>query len=306
MNTSRLKEFLLRLDAAPGWAAGNVLDVRAGDAFRAGHLKGAAGHPLEEAGPAWLETASLERELPSIFLPPRHEPVLVVAGDQDSADRLAAHLGGRSRAAVTGLALDGDLAAALPDRLRETGPSAHCLWKPPLWLVRHLRLLPPPAAGPVLDVACGSGRAAVWLAERGYRVTGIDWQPEALDLARRLARSRRVECRFLAGDLRDPGTVPPGPWAVVLNFRFRQRDLLERIPDLLQPGGVALVRTFRAAPGYDGHPGPRYRLTAHELPGYFPAGSCEILAHEESHDPDGRPAAGIVARKKVPPAGRAT
>ena len=158
-------------------------------------------------------------------------------------------------------------------------------------------MLPPPAAGPVLDLACGSGRAAVWLAERGYRVTGIDWQQEALALGSRLATSRKVSCRFLAGDLRDPAAVPAGPWAAVLNFRFRQPELLVRIPALLQTGGVAMVRTFRSAPGYTGHPSSRHRLDPNELLRYFPAGSCEILAHEESHDPDGRPAAGIVARK---------
>ena len=150
----------------------------------------------------------------------------------------------------------------------------------------------------MLDLACGSGRAAVWLAEKGYRVTGIDWQAEALDLGRRLAANRGVACRFLVADLRDPGAIPAGPWAVILNFRFRQTDLLEKIPGLLGTGGVAMVRTFRSAPGYEGHPSPRYRLGPYELPGYFPAGQCEILAHEESHDPDGRPAAGIVARRK--------
>jgi SAM-dependent methyltransferase len=149
----------------------------------------------------------------------------------------------------------------------------------------------------VLDLACGSGRAAVWLAEKGYRVTGIDWQAEALALGGRLAANRKVACRFLAADLRDPEALPPGPWALVLNFRYRQTDLLEKIPGLLQPGGVALVRTFRSAPGYGGHPAPRYRLGPGELLNYFPAGKCEILAHEESHDPDGRPAAGIVARR---------
>ncbi len=300
MVPSELKYFLSRLQAAPGWSAGNVLDVRPGQAFRAGHLTRAASHPLEEAGDAWGRPEFLEREFPSIFLPPRHEPLLVIGTRQEETGRLAAHLAGRGRAVVTGLALSPEVAGKLPDGLKEVGPSAHCLWKPPPWLARHVGLLPPPAAGPVLDLACGSGRAVVWLAERGYRVTGIDWQQEALALGGRLADNRKVACRFLAGDLRDPTVVPVGPWAVVLNFRFRQTELLVRIPALLRAGGVALIRTFRSAPGYAGHPSGRHRLGPHELLRYFPAGSCEILAHEESHDPDGRPAAGIVARRKVP------
>ena len=60
-----------------------------------------------------------------------------------------------------------------------------------------------------------------------------------------------------------------------------------------------MVRTFRDAPGYEGHPRPRHRLARGELLQYFATGVFEILAHEEGHDPDGRPAAGIVARKKT-------
>ena len=41
------------------------------------------------------------------------------------------------------------------------------------------------------------------------------------------------------------------------------------------------------------------QAAAGELPGFFPSGSCEILAYERSHDPDGRPAAGIVARRRA-------
>lgn len=299
MAMSERENFLSRLTAAPGWVAGNVLDVRPGDTFAAAHLARAANLPLEEKGAAWVDAGNLERELPSIFLPPRHEPLLVIGTRQAEIDLLAEHLAGRDRAAVTGLALFPEVAQALPAEMKRVGFSRRCLWKPPAWLVRHEGYLPPPVAGPVLDLACGSGRAAVWLAERGYRVTGIDWQEQALALGNRLAVDRRVDCRFVAGDLRDPGVIPAGPWAVVLNFRFRQTDILARMPDLLQPGGVALVRTFRSPAGYSGHPSPRYRLGPLELLRYFPAGSCEILAHEESHDPDGRPAAGIVARKKV-------
>jgi SAM-dependent methyltransferase len=299
MASSGMKKFLSRLVEAPGWLAGNVLDVRPTEAFEAAHLTRAASYPLEEKGGAWFAPENLERELPSIFLPPRHEPMLVIGTRQQETDRLAAHLAGRDRAPVTGLELSPEVAGDLPAEMKQVGASGHCLWKPPPWLARHVGYLPPPAAGPVLDLACGSGRAAVWLAERGYRVTGIDWQGQALALGERLAADRKVSCRFLAGDLRDPGVIPPGPWAVVLNFRFRQTDILARMPDLLQPGGVALVRTFRSPAGYSGHPRPRYRLEPLELLRYFPAGSCEILAHEESHDPDGRPAAGIVARKKV-------
>jgi SAM-dependent methyltransferase len=273
-------------------AAGNVLDLRPRADFEAGHLTGAVHHPL--TGPP--DPARLAEELPSIFLPPREEPLLVVTAA--ASDAAAAHLEARGRAPVAAMALDRALWEALPDELKETGPSRRHLWTAPAWLTAHADLLPPGAAGPVLDLACGSGRAAVWLAERGYRVTGLDWQPEALELGRRLAASRGTACDFRAVDLRGADAVPPGPWAVLLNFRFLERDLLKAVPKLVRPGGVALVRTFREAPGYTGHPRPRHRLQPFELTRVFSRGDWEILAHDQGFDPDGRPAAGVVARRR--------
>ena len=275
-------------------ARGNVLDLRPRADFVAGHLAGAVHHPL--SGPA--DPPRLEEELPSIFLPPREEPLLVVATAPGEAAAAAAHLEARGRAPVTAAALDRALWETLPGELKEAGPSRRHLWAAPAWLTGHADLLPPGAAGPVLDLACGSGRAAVWLAERGYRVTGLDWQPEALELGRRLAASRGTACEFRSVDLREKDEVPPGPWAVVLNFRYLERDLLKALPLLVGPGGVALVRTFREAPGYAGHPRPRHRLQPFELTRAFPRGDWEVLAHDQGFDPDGRPAAGVVARRR--------
>jgi SAM-dependent methyltransferase len=52
-----------------------------------------------------------------------------------------------------------------------------------------------------VDLGCGAGNYAVWLAARGFDVTGVDISPRALDLARRLAAARGVACRFVAADL---------------------------------------------------------------------------------------------------------
>jgi len=272
-----------------------ILDIRPDAAYRTGHLPGAVSLPLEPPSPGVEAAAHYEQQVPSIFLPPREVPLLVVGAAPGLARDLAAHLQARGRAPVAGQDV-GDLPAGA---LTESGPCRAHLWAPPPWLRAHANLLPPPLAGPVLDLACGSGRAAVWLAEQGYQVTGIDWQVEALSFGRRLAASRGVNVTWQRADLRDSSALPTGPWAVILNFRYLQRDLLTQLPGLLRPGGVALARTFRDAPGYDGHPQPKHRLAACELIGFFPLGSCEILAHETSHDPDGRPAAGIVARRRV-------
>jgi SAM-dependent methyltransferase len=56
--------------------------------------------------------------------------------------------------------------------------------------------------GRALDIACGEGRNAVWLAGLGWRVTGVDFSSIGLEKARRLARARGVEAEWTAADLR--------------------------------------------------------------------------------------------------------
>jgi len=289
------------MTAHPGFGAGNVLDLRPAAAFRRGHPPGAVNLPLpdnpdRDAVPALLETA-----VPSIFLPPRHEPLLVLALPGQHPGECAAALAARGREDVLGLAFPDPAAGGVAPGPLATGSGRDMLWRPDPWLLTHQNLLPPPAAGPVLDLGCGSGRSAVWLALRGYRVVGIDRDPEALALGARLAEACAVRCDFREADLRRPEAVPAGPFAAVLDFRYLERDLLAIIPRLLVRGGTALVRTFRDAPGYGGHPHPRHRLAPYELLRAFPRPGFEALAHEESFDPDGRPAAGIVARRTHAP-----
>jgi SAM-dependent methyltransferase len=55
--------------------------------------------------------------------------------------------------------------------------------------------------GDAVDLGCGAGNYAVWLAAHGFEVTGFDISPEALALAQKLAEKLGVSCRFLACDL---------------------------------------------------------------------------------------------------------
>lgn len=65
--------------------------------------------------------------------------------------------------------------------------------------------------GPALDLGCGTGRWSVLLAERGWKVTGIDVVPKAVRAARERVREEGVEVEILEGDvtaLRDAGVAP--------------------------------------------------------------------------------------------------
>jgi SAM-dependent methyltransferase len=54
--------------------------------------------------------------------------------------------------------------------------------------------------GTALDVACGEGRNALWLAEQGWQVTGVDFSDVGIDKARRIAERRSVSVHWMVGD----------------------------------------------------------------------------------------------------------
>jgi len=278
------------LDDHLALAAGNVLDVRDRASFEAGHLAGAVSLPVP---PDDESRRTLADALPAVLLPPRHEPLLVYSDVPAQAARVVTCLRQRGRERVYGAVLDG---SDVPAQRWVAGNGAGALWRPPSYLAQHFDRLPPGNAGPVVDFGCGGGRAAVWLAERNYDVTAVDHLADALDVAGRLAREHGVHIRLLRRDLSKPDQVPAGPWSVAMCFRYLQRDLLLRLPELLLPEGVALVRTFRWVEGDARLPRRRYCLSAGELPGLFPEPRWKILHHVEDHGDDGRPVAGIVAR----------
>ena len=76
-------------------------------------------------------------------------------------------------------------------------------WEPEreanLFLVREFESRAP--RGRVLDLACGEGRNAVWLASRGWRVTGVDFSGVALGRAQKLAARRGVHVDWIRADV---------------------------------------------------------------------------------------------------------
>ncbi|ORV87532.1 SAM-dependent methyltransferase [Mycobacterium interjectum] len=129
---------------------------------------------------------------------------------------------------------------------------------PPDLLARHASEFP--AAGRALDLACGQGAGAVWLARRGLDVRGFDVSPVAIDQAREVARLAGVaeRCHFEVFDL-DDGLPPGPPVDVILCHKFRDRRLDGAIIDRLAPSGLLVIAAlsevgatpgpFRAAPG---------------------------------------------------------
>ena len=57
--------------------------------------------------------------------------------------------------------------------------------------------------GPAIDLGCGIGNYAIWLAKKGFQVTGIDLSQKAIEFASKNAQDQNVDCIFKVGDLTD-------------------------------------------------------------------------------------------------------
>ena len=124
--------------------------------------------------------------------------------------------------------------------------------KPNQRLVDYAAVLPP---GIALDVGCGEGADAVWLAERGWRVTGADLSAVAIERARTHAGEAGVADRttWLQHDLLGDDALPGGVDLVSAMYIHVPEDAFDRvytrIADAVRPGGTLLVAGH--------HPGER-------------------------------------------------
>lgn len=130
---------------------------------------------------------------------------------------------------------------------------------PSPWVRRFAPLIAP--AGRVLDVACGSGRHLRWLAQQGFRVTGVDCDAAALAP---LAALAEVVVADLEGD--DPWPFAGHRFDAVVVTHYLWRPLFPRLRAALDAGGVLIYETFADGQQHIGRPSrPDYLLRHGEL-----------------------------------------
>jgi 2-polyprenyl-3-methyl-5-hydroxy-6-metoxy-1,4-benzoquinol methylase len=99
--------------------------------------------------------------------------------------------------------------------------------------------------GHALDVACGEGRNAIWLAERGWTVTGVDFSDVALEKAERRAASRGVRVEWVLGDVVEQAQEPRSFDLVAVLYlqlpRVVEELALRRAEDAVAEPGTLLV-----------------------------------------------------------------
>ena len=150
--------------------------------------------------------------------------------------------------------------------------------------------------GKALDLACGTGRNAVWLAEHGWDVTAVDGSPAAIELLQRRAAEHGVRVETQVADLeKSEFPIATSSWDFIAICFYLQRSLIEQAKSGVKPGGVLLVMVHIAAPGEEP---TEHQLLPGELKSYFEG--WQILHYYEGKPNDSahkRLSAEIVVRR---------
>lgn len=133
------------------------------------------------------------------------------------------------------------------------------------WLTGHVSLLP--SEGEALDLACGRGRHALWLAGRGLRVTALDRSAEAIASLTDAARLQGLRVHARVADLEQgDAPLPQAAFDLIVAVRYLHRPLFPAIIAALRPGGLLIYETFTRAQARRGKPtNPDFLLEPGEL-----------------------------------------
>jgi SAM-dependent methyltransferase len=148
--------------------------------------------------------------------------------------------------------------------------------------------------GRAVDLGCGSGANAIFLAEHGFEVTGVDFSAVALAKARRAAGSRTGSpVTFVEGDLTAPALPGvDGPFDLLVDYgtlddlpKARRPAMAATVRRLSRPGSVFLLWCFYDEVAW-------WRRRGARFPGLAPAEETDLFAADFTIQRWSRPAAG--------------
>lgn len=139
-----------------------------------------------------------------------------------------------------------------------------------------------------LDLACGRGANALFMAAAGLRVSAWDLSPVAIDRLDKAAASAGLPIQTAVRDvIADP--PEPGSFDLILVSFFLERSLAPAIAEALRPGGLLFYQTYsQAAVSDEGPSSERFRLEDNELLGLFPRLRVRVYREERLLGDTGR------------------
>jgi tellurite methyltransferase len=157
-----------------------------------------------------------------------------------------------------------------------------------------------PTPGRALDLACGAGRNALWLAEHAWEVTAVDGASAAIEILQSRAAEHGLNIGTVVADLEEGEfAIEPSRWDLVAMCYYLQRNLYESAKRGVRPGGILIAIVHITEPG---EAASAHRLLPGQLEKYFDG--WDILHRYEGPPSDSahrRDVAEIVARRPLLP-----
>lgn len=142
-------------------------------------------------------------------------------------------------------------------------------------LLKLAENLPP---GKALDLACGAGRHANFLAEKGWDVKAVDNSAAGIEIAKQRAAGKGINVDFCFADLeKSEFIIKPDAYDLICDFYYLQREIFPKIKAGVKVGGTVVSVILIYAKG-ESHEG--FRLKEGELLEYF--ADFEILHYHET------------------------
>lgn len=263
-----------------------ILDVRNEQAFAANHITDSCNIPLDSLSDRIHE------------LPLRKQSLRIICKEVDS-ERVTNLLKekGYQIAACLHWSLQVETILSEKQQLQKNDSSVR-LWQPALIIKEFVEQLHQGQVGTVLDIGCGSGRDAVYMALRGWQVTAVDYLPRMIDKLNALASYNNVQVTGVLLDLEtDRGLSKiDKKFDVITVIRYLHRPLFKEMSRMINSGGYIIYQTFLEGCEVFGKPkNPRFLLKPGELAEVFDG--FKIIKDRVEYLDDGRPTQVFIAQK---------
>lgn len=272
--------------------ADGILDLRCRADFVAGHLVDAT----------WVAFAELGESLNQLPAPPAR---LFLVGAKPEIEEASILLDSKGYEVNGSLVINAKTLGFWQTSLKKdwvAGKESKRLWQPSTlvqeWLDNYRDSLEVERPK-VLDLGCGGGRDAVFLAKHKMQVTAIDNKANVISRAKKLAQANGAQVQFKCCDLSKADCLPAGEFDLIVGVRFLNRELLTQLVPKLVPNGFLIWQTFVEEEGFvfESPKNPNFILQPGELAEVF--NSLHIITDKIQKLTDNRPVNSFIAQKSA-------